>query len=193
MGFSRQNTGVGCHFLLQRISPTQGLNPDLPHFRWILYRLSQQGSPRILELVVYSFSRGSSWPWNQTWISYIAGRFFTSWDTRETHPFSLESVFIINIKIYSNIQLYNPSIFVHSKMHYPLYLLFRLQVSLQKELPLWQGNHSRWLRNFNEWKAFFSETVALLPDPQNQIIIRKRQKQLSYFPNSFPPLCISSF
>ncbi|XP_060251294.1 low affinity immunoglobulin gamma Fc region receptor III-A isoform X1 [Ovis aries] len=28
MGFSRQNIGVDCHFLLQRIFPTQGLKPD---------------------------------------------------------------------------------------------------------------------------------------------------------------------
>ena len=44
-----QNTGVGCHALLQRIFPTQGLNPDLPHCRQILYRLSHQGSPSILD------------------------------------------------------------------------------------------------------------------------------------------------
>ena len=60
-----KNTGVGCHVLLQVIFPTQGLNPRLPHFRWILYRLSHQGSPRILELVLelvaYPFSRASSW------------------------------------------------------------------------------------------------------------------------------------
>ena len=31
------NTGVGCHALLQGIFPTQGLNPGLPHCRWILY------------------------------------------------------------------------------------------------------------------------------------------------------------
>ena len=39
-----KNTGVGCHALLQGISPTQGSNPDLPHWRWILYCLSHQGS-----------------------------------------------------------------------------------------------------------------------------------------------------
>ena len=44
MGFSRQNTGVGCHFLLQRIFPTQGSNPGLPHFRQTLYHLSHQVS-----------------------------------------------------------------------------------------------------------------------------------------------------
>ena len=34
-----KNTGVGCHALLQRIFPTQGSNPGLPHCRWILYCL----------------------------------------------------------------------------------------------------------------------------------------------------------
>ena len=38
---------------------------------------------RILEWVAISFSRGSSWPRNQTWISCIAGRFFIIWATRE--------------------------------------------------------------------------------------------------------------
>ena len=45
MGFSRQNTGVGCRFLLQGIFPTQGLNLGLPHCRQMLYCLSHQGSP----------------------------------------------------------------------------------------------------------------------------------------------------
>ena len=46
-----KNTGVGCRALLQGIFPTQGLNPGLPHCRRILYHLSHQGSPRILEWV----------------------------------------------------------------------------------------------------------------------------------------------
>ena len=40
-----KNTGMGYHALLQGISPTQGLNPGLPHCRRILYHLSHQGSP----------------------------------------------------------------------------------------------------------------------------------------------------
>ena len=35
---------MGCQFLLQRIFPTQGSNPGLPHCRKILYHLSHQGS-----------------------------------------------------------------------------------------------------------------------------------------------------
>ena len=38
-----KNTGVGCDSLLQRIFLTQGLNL---HWWWILYCLSQQGSPQ---------------------------------------------------------------------------------------------------------------------------------------------------
>ena len=35
---------MGCHFLLQGIFPTQGLNPGLLHCRQILYRLSYKGA-----------------------------------------------------------------------------------------------------------------------------------------------------
>ena len=53
---------------------------------------------RILEWVAVPFSRGSSWPRNRTWVSCIAGRFFTNWAIREallytnyifyTHPWT---------------------------------------------------------------------------------------------------------
>ena len=45
--FPGKNPGVGCHFLLQGIFPTQGLNPSLLHYRQILYQLSYQGIPRL--------------------------------------------------------------------------------------------------------------------------------------------------
>ena len=54
-------------------------NPGLSHCRQILYHLSHQGSPRMLEWVAYPFSRESSRPRNQTRVSWIAGGFFTNW------------------------------------------------------------------------------------------------------------------
>ena len=39
-----QDFPVGCHFLLQEIFLTQGLNPGLLHCGQILYHLSHQGS-----------------------------------------------------------------------------------------------------------------------------------------------------
>ena len=78
-----QNTGAGSLSLLQGIFPTQGLNPGLPHFRWILYQLSHKGSPRILKWVAYPFCSVSFRPRNQTGVSCIAGGFFTNWAIRD--------------------------------------------------------------------------------------------------------------
>ena len=63
-GFSRQEYWMGSHALLQEIFPTQGSNPGLLHYSQILYHLSHQENPRILEWVAYLFSRGSFLPKN---------------------------------------------------------------------------------------------------------------------------------
>ena len=83
--------GVGCHALPQGISPTQGPNTGLLHCRRILYHLSHQGSPGIVEWVAYPSSRGTSRPRNWTGVSCIAGAFFTSWATQE----ALWAIYII--------------------------------------------------------------------------------------------------
>ena len=43
--FPGKNTGVSCHFLLQGIFLTQGLNLGLLHCRQTLYHLNYQRSP----------------------------------------------------------------------------------------------------------------------------------------------------
>ena len=73
-----KNAGVCCHTLLQGIFPTQGSNLGLLHCRQILYHLSHRGSPRIPEWIGYPFSRESAQSRNQSGVSCIAGRFFTS-------------------------------------------------------------------------------------------------------------------
>ena len=45
-----KNTGVGCLALLQGIFPTQGLNPALPHCRWILYHLSTREAHKLMNI-----------------------------------------------------------------------------------------------------------------------------------------------
>ena len=49
--FPGKNTGVGCHFLLQEIFPTQGLNLGLPHCRQMLYHLSHKGSQYVIYII----------------------------------------------------------------------------------------------------------------------------------------------
>ena len=106
MGFSRQEHRSGLSLLSPGIFQTQGSNMDLRQFLELqvdYLPLSHQGSPinhmtvcntvdctvhgilqaRILEWVAFPFSRGSSQPRDRIQVSYIAGRFFTSWATRE--------------------------------------------------------------------------------------------------------------
>ena len=58
--FPDKNTGVACHFLLQRISLIQGSNPGLLHCRQILYQLSYQGSTNMGASYVFSSVQLSS-------------------------------------------------------------------------------------------------------------------------------------
>ena len=47
MDFPGKSTGVGCHFLLQRIFPTQGSNLGFLHCGQTLYHLGRKGSPSV--------------------------------------------------------------------------------------------------------------------------------------------------
>ena len=85
---------VGSLTLLQGIFSIQGSNPGLLHCRQILYQLSHQGSPRILEWVTFPFSRGSSQPRDWIQVSCIAGGFFTCWATRVALLSQLETLYV---------------------------------------------------------------------------------------------------
>ena len=87
-------------------SRVMGLNPCLPHCRWILYQLSHKESPGILECVAYPFSSRSSWPRNQTRVSCTAGGFFTSWATKEALEEIREGN--LNRKLSENWRRYSP-------------------------------------------------------------------------------------
>ena len=103
-----KNNGVGCHALFQGIFPAQGLNPGPSHCRKMVYRLSHQGNPRILERVAYSFFRGASWPRSWTRVSCMAGRFFTSWATQEA------LVTVVTIKVVTVLKSVLPLCRIHS-------------------------------------------------------------------------------
>ena len=52
---------------------------------------------RILEWVAFPFSMGSPQPRDQTQISRIAGRFFTSWATREALAENELKLYLLNL------------------------------------------------------------------------------------------------
>ena len=56
-GFPGKKVGAGCHFLLQQIFLTQGLNPGLLHLQADSFLpLSQQGSPHLHGKIVNVYS-----------------------------------------------------------------------------------------------------------------------------------------
>ena len=74
-----------------------------------------------LEWVACPFSRGSSRPGNRTQVSCIAGRFFTSWATREARNISLIYSLLKTCKIQKSSEkttktMHNPSIQKHRQM-----------------------------------------------------------------------------
>ena len=83
--------GVGCHFLLQRIFPIQGLNPSLLHSKWSLALQAVSGiagglwhcwrSLALLALQAVSGIAGGLWHYRRSLallaISGIAGGVFT--------------------------------------------------------------------------------------------------------------------
>ena len=72
-----QNSGVGSHSLLQEIFPTQGSNPGFPHYRQILYHLSQQGSPTTFK----SMSNvTSSWFNLKCLVQHLCSIFLSCWE-----------------------------------------------------------------------------------------------------------------
>ena len=102
-----QNTEVRNLFLL----PTQGLNPDLLHSRPILYQLSHQVSPSMLEWVAYPFSRVSSPPRNRIGVSCSASGFFYqlsynrhSFSPKHQSRFCCKAVLGVKVKLSSTLQ-----------------------------------------------------------------------------------------
>ena len=71
---------------------------------------------RILEWVAIPFSKRYSQPRDQTWVSYIAGRFLTVWATIETHTLThthTHTYWTARLKPY--ILIYD---YIHSKMNF---------------------------------------------------------------------------
>ena len=77
--FPGKITGVGCHFLLQGIFLTQGLNPGLPHCRQMLYRLEPPGKSYMQSILCKMLG----------WMKHkleprLPGEIATTWDMQMT-------------------------------------------------------------------------------------------------------------
>ena len=91
--------------------------------------LSTEFSRQEHEWVAIPFSRGSSLPRNQTEVSCIAGRFFTSWATREAHVYE-----------YTYTDIYFFGLFLSTYIHEKQYLVN----AKQKHLLSWLWLHRKY-------------------------------------------------
>ena len=93
---------------------------------------------RILGWVAFPFSRGSSQPRDRTQVSHIAGRFFTSWATREALLLGKGCI-----------------------IYFTMYLIFRFLLSLLK---LWWNTckiyHPNFLKSIVQWREVHSPSCA---------------------------------
>ena len=86
-----QNSGVDSLSLLQMIFPNQGLNPGLPHCRWILYQLSHEGSfPLVVSKKMLIALR---WTLSHKTFLYIITSRFTLYDSSETLFFQMNNMY----------------------------------------------------------------------------------------------------
>ena len=92
-----KSIGMGCHALLQGIFPTQGLNPGLSHCRWILYHLSHQGSPRILEVDSLSLLQGNFLTQESNQGLLHCRRILYQWSYQGSSRFSVPQLLIISL------------------------------------------------------------------------------------------------
>ena len=72
-----------CH-LAMKVKATQSCPILCDLMDYTVYGILQARKP---EWVAFPFSRGSSQPRDQTQVCHIAGRFFTSWATREAQEY----------------------------------------------------------------------------------------------------------
>ena len=89
--FLGKSTGVGCHFLLQRIFLTQGSNPGLPYCRQMLYHLSHQGSHSIIYICIHTHTHTHTHKHTCALSHFPHGQLFvTLWTIVHQAPLSME-------------------------------------------------------------------------------------------------------
>ena len=79
---------------------------------------------RILKWVAVPFSRGSSQPRGQTQVSCIAGKFFTSWATKEAPVMNILTINILFIVFYFFLKIKNFQLEIKEILFYLDYLMF---------------------------------------------------------------------
>ena len=149
--FSAKNTGMGYHFLLQRIFPIQESNPPLLLCRWILYCWASRKAPKFIHIPTIWTSHFS--------LRYLPKRNESRYPYEDSHMNVQSSLFVLasnwkQPKCSSAAEYIHQQCFIHTKQYY----------TVLKKNELLKSEHGWILRHHAEWKK--SDTVeCLLNDP----------------------------
>ena len=91
MKFSRAEHWSGKLFPSPEDFPNPGMEPRFPALQVDSLPAEPQGKPKNTGVGSLFFFSRFSWPRNWTWVSSIAGRFFTNWAIREAHILSVSA------------------------------------------------------------------------------------------------------
>ena len=158
-----KNTGVGSLSLLQWIFPTQESNWGILHCRLILYQLSCQGIPAILEWVAIPSFRGSSQPKDQTQVSHIAGSLgaIISWSLPKAASPPTTNQLSLSIYYVKGVQRWILKIRTESPLILQLPVIMKISGNgATREAPdslllndLWEFTNTFWKNEWlNDWK-----------------------------------------
>ena len=109
--FPGKNTGVGCHFLLQEIFPTQGSNPGLPRCRQFLQvvsilsviKMNHQKSKYLAHSVLTSCFLLSLCPCLPSWLCRVIPQFSSLFSSRGTTEISFVNFFPVFVVVIAQI------------------------------------------------------------------------------------------
>ena len=127
---------------------------------------------RVLEWVAIPFSRGSSWPRDQTLVPHIAGRCFTVWATREA-----PSYIHIHIYIYTHIYI-RIHIYIHTYIcSFPEY--YGISNALYSCTSKFQVNEYEVSKKMAGFGSFISFLFYIL-EPQRREIVSEEDAYKAY-------------
>ena len=112
----------------ENVSRSVVSDPLQPHGLYVVHHGVLQA--RILEWVASPFSRESSQPRDQTWVSCITGRFFTVWATSALNFFFFNSIFR-NFRFLNNLFVSEYAVFLCYRYAFDPWTMQRLGLELR--------------------------------------------------------------
>ena len=122
-----KNTGVGSHFLLQRIFQTQGSNPSLLHWQVNFLLLSHQGSPPPHDLYPYFIRDSGQMSPQMKWFPWLP---YLKLHSSQCHPFLPDPTGPFHSTCHLGLFTGFIALHIHTLSRYVLHMAFSLFLTI---------------------------------------------------------------